>query len=254
MAIGVTTCRDRRRRRPQRASGDRVAGSRSLLRDEGAPLLGSVGAGREPAVRRRAPHPCHRVAKDLKTLRDGKAELEQRRAKPLEQERAQLRIVTEQRHAPFTVSEPERCDLVAGGVRVRRQKNLHDDRLTVNGGRLCDICLGSTRERSADGDVPPLLEVAYNRGKLVEPRLSASDGCVSSEDVRDDQGNGTHECIMPDPRSRACQRRANFDSLAATRGHFSSGDDRAPGRPPRRRPSPSAHPIADSGAPKITLG
>jgi hypothetical protein len=30
MAIGVRTCRDRRRRRPQRASGDRVAGGRSL--------------------------------------------------------------------------------------------------------------------------------------------------------------------------------------------------------------------------------
>jgi len=55
--------------------------------------------------------------------------------------------------------------------------------------------LGSAREGSADGDVPPLFEVAYNRGKLVEPRLSARGGCVSSEDVRDDQG--THECIMP---------------------------------------------------------
>jgi len=30
--------------------------------------------------------------------------------------------------------------------------------------------------------------VAYNRGQLVEPRLSARGGCVSLEDVRDDQG------------------------------------------------------------------
>jgi hypothetical protein len=167
------------------------------LRDEDAPLPGSVGAGRQSAVRRRAPHPCHRVAKDLKTLRDRKAELEQGRAKPLEQERAQLGVVTEQRYAPFTVSKPERRDLVAGGVRVRRQKNLHDDRLTVNGGRLYDVCLGSARERSADGDVPPLFEVTHNRGKLVGPRLSARGGCVSPEDVRDDQGTSTHECIMP---------------------------------------------------------
>jgi MinD superfamily P-loop ATPase len=30
-------------------------------------------------------------------------------------------------------------------------------------------------------------EVAYNRGKLVEPRRSARGGCVSSEEVRDDE-------------------------------------------------------------------
>ena len=103
-------------------------------------------------------------------MRDRKAELEQRRAQPLEQERAQLGVVTEQRYAPFTVSKPERRDLVAGGVRVRRQKNLHDDRLTVNGGRLYDVCLGSARERSADGDVPPLFEVTHNRCLLYTSR------------------------------------------------------------------------------------
>jgi dihydrofolate reductase len=49
--------------------------------------------------------------------------------------------------------------------------------------------------------------VAHNRGKLIQPRLSTRGGCVSSQDVRDDQG--THECIMPDPRSLYREVRLN---------------------------------------------
>jgi hypothetical protein len=150
-------------------------------------MPGSVGAGRESAVRRRAPHPCDRVAQDLETPRNRKTEIEERRAKALEEERAELGIVAKQRDASVTVGELECRDLVACGIRVRRQSKLHDDCLSVARRRLDDIRLGCAIERFPDGDVPPLFEVPYDRGKLVEPRRRARGGGVSSEDVRNDQ-------------------------------------------------------------------
>ena len=80
-----------------------------------------LGAGGEPAVGCRAPESHRGRAEDLVAFLDRRREIEQRRAETFQQERTPFGIVAQQAHTTFAVREPQRRDLVGGGVDSRAE-------------------------------------------------------------------------------------------------------------------------------------
>jgi hypothetical protein len=142
-------------------------------RNEVREPLGFHGAGRQPAVGRRAPDPRCGGDQDLVSPAHRQLKLEQPAAEPLEQERAARDVGSQQLRAAVTRREPQRGGLMRSGVAVARDDQLEHGARAVALGRLRDERLRRLAERAADRDLPLRLERPNERRKLLDPLAGA---------------------------------------------------------------------------------
>jgi hypothetical protein len=136
-------------------------------------------------ARCRAPNPRRSVAQDFETTSNREAELEQGRAKALEQKGTPVGIIAKQRDASLARGQSEGGDLMTLPALAEGKEQLQDDLLPVGGRRLRHIRLGGAIQRTADDDAPTLFELTHEIRKVVEPTDRVDGDGVTSEDLRD---------------------------------------------------------------------